>query len=240
MMSALSGSGYDAVVGGGDGGAVERAVVTFPAPHGTDSVTLRDGDVARFGRGSDCEVRFGYAPRPDQGLPRVAGRLVVANGRVFVESSGDAAHRALTIRSAEGTTASVGVGEAHSPRENSFEILVPGDGAPWSLTVTVRDTDGTPTSAESVDPPTKHYTLSLTPLQERVLTAYAEPVRRGAREPATHQQVATALSYHTNTVRNALYEIYNKMFEQQIPMPDVTDKRFAVVEAARAHGLLRD
>lgn len=28
------------------------------------------------------------------------------------------------------------------------------------------------------------------------------------------------------------------MFEQQIPMPDLTDKRFAVADAAPAHGLL--
>jgi len=238
-MSTLSGFGYDLVVRGGGSEAAERAVVTYSAPHGTDSVTLRDGDIARFGRGSDCEIRFGYAPRPDQGLPRVAGRLVAANGRVFVESSGDTSHRALTIRSAEGTTASVGVGEAYSPREHSFEILIPGDGAPWCLTVTVRAVEAT-SGGGSADPPTKHYTLALTPLQERVLAAYAEPVRRGGREPATHQQVATALNYHTNTVRNALYEIYNKMFEQQIPMPDVTDKRFAVVDAARAHGLLTE
>lgn len=231
---------YRDAVSGDEREAFERAVVTFPAPHGADAVTLRDGDVARFGRGAECEIRFGYAPRPDRGLPRVAGRLVAANGRVFVESSGDPSHRALSIRAEGGTIASIGVGEAHSPRESRFEVLVPGDGAPWCLTVTTRDPEAPGAAGDSVDPPTVHYELRLTPLQERVLAAYAEPIRRGAREPATHQQVAAELHYHRNTVRDALYEIYNKMFEAQIPMPDMSDKRFAVVEAARAHGLLRD
>jgi hypothetical protein len=50
--------------------------------------------------------------------------------------------------------------------------------------------------------------------------------------------VAAALNYHPNTVREVLYEIWALMFAEQIPMPDVSDKRVAVVEAARVHGML--
>jgi hypothetical protein len=39
-------------------------------------------------------------------------------------------------------------------------------------------------------------------------------------------------------VREILYEIWARMFAQQVPMPDVSDKRVAVVEATRVHGLL--
>jgi WD40 repeat protein len=40
----------------------ERAAVIYPAPHGSESFLLRDGDVVDFGRGVDCPIRFAYAP----------------------------------------------------------------------------------------------------------------------------------------------------------------------------------
>jgi hypothetical protein len=181
-------------------------------------------------------VRFGYAPTPDQGVPRVAGSLLAVNQRIFVESSSQPGHRALTIRTAAGTVMQLAVGEGHSPRERQFEVIVHGD-SPWKLGVTVRGpTKERPRGAG--DLPTHRHQLVLTELQRAVLTAYFEPITHGRPEPATHREVATALSYHPNTVREILYEVWALMFAQQIPMPDVSDKRVAVVEAARAHGLL--
>ena len=216
----------------------ERAVVTYPAPHGVEAFTLRDGEIVQFGRGSECEIRFGYAPTPDQGVPRVAGCLLASNQRVFVESSAQLGHRALTVRSHDGVTVQLAVGEGHSPRVNQFEVLVPGDASPWKLGVTVRPAARVGMVAASPDPPTKRHTLELTDLQRMVLVAYFEPITKGRLEPATHREVATALSYHPNTVREILYEVWALMFAEQIPMPDVSDKRVAVVEAARVHGLL--
>jgi hypothetical protein len=80
--------------------------------------------------------------------------------------------------------------------------------------------------------------LDLNEREFAVLTAYCEPPNRSRSEPATHKEVAAALNYHPNTVREILYEIWAQMLELQIPMPDVSDKRIAVVEATRLHGLL--
>jgi hypothetical protein len=91
---------------------------------------------------------------------------------------------------------------------------------------------------DTTDPPTSHYALDLTDLQRTVLDTYFQPLRQGRIEPATHREVAVKLSYHPNTVREALYEIWTLMFQQGVPMPDISDKRVAVVEAARVHGIL--
>jgi hypothetical protein len=75
-------------------------------------------------------------------------------------------------------------------------------------------------------------------MQRRVVAAYMEPLRHGRLEPATHREVAAALSYHPNSAREALYEVWARMFAAGIPMPDVAEKRVAVVEAVRLHRLL--
>jgi len=219
-------------------GPDERAVVTYPAPHGVEAVTLRDGDCVSFGRGGECDVRFGYAPLADRGVPRRAGSLVAANQRVFVESEAEPGHRALTLREPDGSVFQLGVGEGHAPRGPRFEVLVPGESTVWKLSVTVRDARVRPTAADRGDLPTYRHELVLTDLQRRVLDAYAEPIRHGRMEPATHREVATVLHYHPNTVREVVYDIWAAMFAAQLPMPDVSDKRVAVVEAARTHGLL--
>lgn len=216
----------------------ERAVVNYQAPHGIESLVLDDGDMAAFGRGIDCQIRFGYAPQPDQGVPRLAGRLIVMNGRLFIENAGQAGHKALEVKSASGACAHIAVGEGYSPRESRFDVFVNGETERWKLGVTVRKQTVTEVSAAGCDPPTKHYELTLTGLQQAVLKAYFEPIARGRLEPATHKEVATNLNYHPNTVREALYEVWALMFAQGIPMPDVFDKRIAVVEAARVHGLV--
>jgi hypothetical protein len=216
----------------------ECAVITYPAPHGAEALRLHDDQTVAFGRSEECEVRFAYAPVADRGVPRVAGSLAVVNGRVFVESAGEQGlHRALTIRTDAGTTRQLAVGDGASPRERRFEIYVHGDSGPWRIGVAARARPPRSSSPEGPDPPTHHHAVTLTDLQQRVLDAYAEPIRRGRLEPATHRQVAAALSYHQNTVREVLYDIWALLFAEQIPMPDVDDKRVAVVEAARLHGL---
>jgi len=215
----------------------ERAVVTYSAPHGVDATTLCDGDSALFGRGAECQIRFGYAPIPDEGVPRVAGSLLAANHRVFIESATQPGHRALELRSADGARQISG-GEGFSPRDAHFDLLVRGESSVWKLSVTVRADPQQPTTERSIDPPTKRFSLDLSERQFAVLAAYCEPPSRGRSEPATHKEVAATLNYHPNTVREILYEIWARMFELQVPMPDVSDKRVAVVEAARLHGLL--
>jgi hypothetical protein len=215
----------------------DRAVVTYPAPHGTEAFTLCDGDNAYFGRGAECQIRFAYAPVADEGIPRVAGNLLAANERIFIESATQPGHRALEIRSQEGTKA-ISAGEGFSPRDSRFDLLVRGEDATWKMSVRVRTMHRSGSAQRSVDPPTKRFSLDLDERQFAVLTAYCEPPRRGRSEPATHKEVAAALNYHPNTVREILYEIWARMFELQVPMPDASDKRVQVVEAARLHGLL--
>ena len=217
----------------------EVAVVTYTAPHGADAVTLCDGGSARFGRGRECQIRFGYAPIPDEGVPRIAGNLLAANRRVFVESAAQPGHRALELQTSEGIT-QISAGEGISPRDGQFSIFVRGENSPWKLTVSVRPPIESLIEQHPDDPPTKKFSLELSELQYAVLTAYCEPPGRGRSEPATHKEVAATLNYHPNTVREILYEIWARMFAEQVPMPDVSDKRVAVVEAARVHGLLWD
>jgi hypothetical protein len=216
----------------------ERAVVNYLTPKGIDALVLRDGDSVEFGRGGECQIRFGYAPQPDLGVPRVAGQLMVVNQRVFIGSSNQTGHRVIEVRTENGPTRQIALGEGFSPRENRFDIFVTGEREPWKLSVSVRPPTDVRESGTGGDPPTKYYELNLTNLQRAVLEAYFEPMSRGRLEPATHKEVAASLSYHSNTVREALYEVWAKMFEQDMPMPDVSDKRIAVVEAARVHGLL--
>jgi hypothetical protein len=90
------------------------------------------------------------------------------------------------------------------------------------------------------DRSTRQISVVFTPMQRRVLRAYVEPMRRGRLEPATHREVAEALSYHQNSAREALYEAWARLFAAGVPMPDVSDKRVAVAEAIRLHRLLED
>jgi hypothetical protein len=132
----------------------------------------------------------------------------------------------------------IAAGEGFSPRVNQFELFVRGEGTPWKLGVTVRPMVEPATGPRSDDPPTKRFSLDLTESQYAVLAAYCDPPGRTRSEPATHKEVAAALNYHPNTVREILYEIWARMFAEQVPMRDVSDKRVAVVEATRVHGLL--
>jgi hypothetical protein len=216
---------------------IAAAVVTYTAPHGTEAESLYPGESVAFGRGAGCRIRFGYAPQPDRDVPRLAGHFVVSEGRVFVESACEVGHRAIEVRTSE-RSIQIPIREGHSPREGRFDVVVRGSVQAWVLNVTVRQTVGRHLGQATDDPPTSRYTLDLTTAQQRILAAYCAPLSEGRVEPATHREVATALSYHPNTVRESLYEIWAMMFELGIPMPEVSDKRSAVVEATRIHGLL--
>jgi len=213
------------------------AVVIYTAPHGTEAATLVDGDIVSFGRGSECEIRFGYAPEPDTDVPRVAGRLIAMESRVFIESAATVGHRTLEVQSAAGF-APIAIGEGLSPRESKFDILIRGVVNVWRLEVAVRTGEPVDWHANPDDPPTSHYALDLTEHQRAVVLAYAHPYQDGRQEPATHAEVGDRLNYHPGTMRKVIYGVWKKMFEQGIPMPDVGDKPTAVVEAARLHGLL--
>jgi hypothetical protein len=221
-----------------------RAAVTFPAPHGTDVVVFDDGDTVTFGRGGSCGVRFGYAPLVDEGVPREAGRLHAVGGRVFVESLPGEGRRTIDVLVADAPPRTLAVGEGLSPTENEFRVVVHGETRTWPLLVAVRRDEVSsrrsdePDGDMSHDAPTRGVDVTLTPMQERVVRAYLEPLRRGRLEPATHREVAEALSYHPNSVREALYEVWARLFAAGVPMPDVAEKRIAVVEAVRLHGLL--
>lgn len=214
-----------------------RAAVTFPAPHGAESLVLRDGEVAAFGRGGNCEIRFGYAPIVDVGVPRVAGRFVVAGERVFVESVDVTGRRSLEITAPGRPPVLLGVGDGFAPSESEFRVVVHGEQQSWPLSVAVRRDVANPGQA-AWGPPTRSFELRFTEMQRRVIAAYMAPLRQGRLEPATHREVGIALSYHPNSAREALYEVWAKLFAAGIPMPDVKEKRVAVVEAVRLHRLL--
>lgn len=213
-----------------------RAAVTFPAPHGTESVVLHDGDEVAFGRSASCPVRFAYAPVADESVPRVAGRLLAAGKRVFVDAVGGPGRRAIEVLADGRPPVLLALGEGYAPSASEFRVTVHGERAAWNLSVFVRDAATVDHSVDDV--PTRRFELALTQREKRVLEAYAEPWRRGRIEPATHREVAAVLACHPNSARETLYVVWARMVAAGIPMPDVSDKRVAVVESARLHGLL--
>lgn len=215
----------------------ERAAVTYPAPHGLVVLTMRECETVAFGRGLECGIRFGYAPQPDRQIPRVAGYLSTVHDRVLVESPGTVGYRAIEIRPREGVPFRLPIGVGHSPAASQFDVMVPGSATLWKLSVSVKRPRSPRDPAGGSDPPTGRFRLELTPSQWSVVEAYLEPLRRGRVEPATHAEVAAKLGKHQNTVRATLYDVWSAMFREDIPMLDTADKRYAVVEAVRLHGL---
>ncbi len=215
----------------------ERAGITYEAPHGTESLVLHDGDVVQFGRGGSCAIRFAYAPVADTGVPRIAGRLVVAGDRVFVEASDGPGRSALEVTAPARPPILLAAGDGFAPAEHTYRITVHGRDRSWPIDVAVappvRDRHH-----HATDAPTERHALELTDAQRRVLEAYTAPLRRGRLEPATHREVADALGCHPNSAREVLYTVWSALFATGIPMPEVADKRVAVAETIRLHKLL--
>lgn len=213
-----------------------RASVLFEAPHGTEAVELWDGDVAEFGRAISCTIRFGYAPIADLHVPRVAGRILVAGGRVHVEAQADA--KPLEIEPESGPQVLIAVDEAHSCRARNFTVVVPGHPDPWFLHVGSRS-DEIVRRLAGPDPQTAKLQFELSDLDWTVLRAYAKPLLDGGVAIATHAQVANELGRHVNTVRNRMYALCTRMHSAGLTMPTMkNDVVGAAVRGARLHGLL--
>ena len=155
---------------------------------------------------------------------------------MLVECADALGRRPLEIR-ADGVSTLVSFGEGHSPRTSPFEVLVHGSVRANVLTVSLRR-PRRPSSLQTSDPPTETIDLRLTDIQRRILEAYATPVLKGLREPATHREVASQLNYSVSFVRQKAYEIYARMFEELVVLPEISERSAAIVEAAIAHGLL--
>jgi hypothetical protein len=213
------------------------AAVVYEAPHGTDGVLITDamGPTVPFGRGGDCPIRFGYAPRIDARLPRRAGALLAAAGRVAVESSPAPGHAPLQIRAPGRPPVEIAQGEVYAPASPEFELVVRGE-REWLLTVRGRRTGEPSTGAGSEDPTTDRWGPDLTDHERRVLASYLAPLRAGLLEPATHAEVAATLHFSANKVRGDLYGIWAKMIAHGLPVPDYSDKRMAVTRAAMSNG----
>ena len=179
-------------------------------------------------------------------MPRTAGRIVVRDGRAWVHSATEPGHRVLQIQRPASPPEGLPHGEARAPAEPQFSVLVNGESTVYRLTVSQRlDTPDTNTDSVAADadadaggdPETTRHVVSLTDRQREIIDTYLAPVRRGRPEPATHAEVAAELHLAANTVRSVLYDIYEKLFLAGIPMVDHSDKRVAVVDAFRLHGI---
>jgi hypothetical protein len=216
----------------------ERAVVTFDAPHGRDLLVLHDGEIAEFGRGGSCRIRFAFAPVSDEAVPRVAGRLVIAGDRVFIEATDAARRPSIQVMVKGRPTVMVAVGDGFSPAEPEFQVGVPGSIAVWCFLVRVRRERHAPAPDGSTA--TRSYEVQFSDRQRRILGEYVKPLTRGHWEPATHREVGVATGLHPNTCREALYDAWSLLFAAGVPLPDISDKRLAVAEALRLHRLLPD
>ena len=210
----------------------------FLTPSGEALVSVYDGDSAAFGRSGDCEIRFGFAPEIDRTVPRIAGRLSVHHQRTWVESCTAPGGRVLQIVPDAGPPMPLAHGEGHAPACSRFCIVVAGETQRYTLSVTQSPL----TSIVRSDAPTADRTIdhrvSLSEREREVICAYLAPVRRGMPEPASHREVSKALSWSPNYVRSVLYDVFETLFVAGIPMPEHSDKRVAVVEAARLHDLV--
>ncbi|MFN8052288.1 MAG: hypothetical protein U0Q22_12660 [Acidimicrobiales bacterium] len=219
---------------------------------------LRDDSVVAFGRGAQCEVRIGHAPTRDDEMPRVAGWLIVAHGRVIVEAAptpgADAAgtdaveaasdlrqhevRRALQLSYAGGPPMPIAPGSAVSPASNVFTVEVLGANRTWELDVVALNRYDDPVPSGHDEPRTNGVGVMLTDLQREVLLAYARPVLAGAVEPATHDQVAAHVCLSRSAVRRVLDRISDEFYNKRLWSPESADTRVRVVEAARHNQLL--
>lgn len=219
-------------------------------------VPLYDDTTMSFGRGEHCAVRFGHAPRRDWEIPRVAGWLIMAHGRVIVEAAPmpaarvtagpfdgepQSVRRALQVTAASGgPPVPVAAGSAFSPDEPVFTVEVFGATDTWELDIVARSRADDPDHHEPSEPLTHGVVIDLTDEQRRVLLAYAEPVLAGGVEPATHDQVAAKVFMSRSQVRRHLDRLSDEFFSKRLWSPGSGDTRVRVVEAARHNHILAE
>lgn len=216
---------------------MDVAIVTFPAPHGTDSVALGEGDEATFGRGADCRVRFGFAPTIDTSLARLAGSFYVRHGRVSVEC-GERNRFGFELLAPGRPPQTIAVGSSIGPAEPQFSVIVPTPDRRWRLEVFTRPRTA-PTVTATADVHTRALELAMTATEQRIVEAYLAPMRQGSLAPESHSRAADAVNYSESYTRKVIYDIYGRMFAAGVPLISVDDKVQAVTHAMLHHCLVR-
>ncbi len=202
-------------------------------------VEFQNGEVLRFGRGADCEVRFGHAPVRDQRVPRMAGRILVVGERAVVESPERAtkAERAsLRLTCLGYQPQNIAPGAAYAPPGRIFSVHVAGE-LDWVLDVVLRSHPGG-LSSVSDDTSTAGEVLELSSRDMAVLLAYSRPLLRGGLEPATHSEAGRAVGVSFSTARRSVDTLLDRFYAAGLRIPDARDSRIALVHAAIDHGLL--
>ncbi len=222
----------------------ERALVRVEFHGRFVETALFDGDEVPFGRGpfgDDTSIRIAHSP-PDRAVPREAGHLLVAGGRVFVDSGVVAADvdrppRPMVITGHGGADFLLPVGAAYSPRSSRFEIRVQASHGVVRLAVAVRlrRRGNTPGGDSS-----RRQAIELDQEELDVYRAFRAPIERGEVETATTAEVAARLGLHRNTVSNRVYGVYDRLWSLEVPMYNSSDKVTAVVHTLMAHGIDTD
>jgi hypothetical protein len=217
-------------------------------------IALEDDSTVSFGRGDQCDIRIGHAPIRDVEVPRVAGWLVVAHGRVIVEAApmpqlsevrsdqgeAQAVRRALQVSASGGPPVPIAAGSAYSPAVSVFTVEVTGATQTWELDIVARSLADDLSGTDAFEPHTHGVVIDLTDEQREVLLAYAEPVLAGGVEPATHDQVAARVYMSRSQVRRHLERLSDEFYDKRLWSPESGDTRVRVVEAARHNHLLAE
>jgi hypothetical protein len=216
-------------------GSLVLATVAYET--GTSFVTVDDPAVL-FGRGAQCEVRFGHQPFADQGIPRIAGRiLAIGTSRIAVENLSD--QLGFDIKSGDGLLNAVRPGSIYSPPGREFDILFAGSATTHVLRIEAMN-EPVPVVRRELDSSADPITVVRPQLSERqwqVLEMYTEPLRAGGSVSATHREVANRLGWSMSTVRLECSAIWGKLITAGVPMRDFPDKRDAIVDCATRHCL---
>lgn len=203
----------------------------------TRTRTLEPGGALTFGRSSEADLRVGAGPIYDEVVPRLAGRVVAFDGRVFVENLDDVL--ALDLRIPRRPLVVLSPGHIHSPDTDTFEIVITGGVTTYELSVRINRDGIVPrrvpidASPDELDPPTGA-TPEFTERQRRILDAYVRPMREGGL-PASHQQVADELGISRSLVRVECERIWSALFLAGVPMRNLGNARDEIIDAWSRH-----
>jgi hypothetical protein len=188
-----------------------------------------------FGRSPENPVRIGHQPAYDELVPRQAGEIFFANGRLVVANTSE--RFAFDARVEDRPPISIPPGSWFSPTDPSYEVHVRG-AVLYTITVN-RNQNSVNTIMVELDEPIRTgpptgATLELTARQRAVLNAYVEPLSKGA-GPATHQQVADRLHISRSLVRVECNKIWSALLFAGVPMRNFEDTRDQIVDAWNRH-----